>query len=94
MQKFLMMAILTPWLAYGMTSPMIDIKVQVVKVDEIPGLYLLKWDGTYWAQLEVLEYCEEGDVTENQYMEPLPERAKLPEPKREIDLVDSKYYLD
>jgi hypothetical protein len=69
MKRLAFLAIIAPVLNWADISPPININVQLVKVNEIPGLYLLKWYGTYWAQLEVLEYCEDGDVESNQVNE-------------------------
>lgn len=87
MNRLLAMAFLCPSLAFSTISPMIDIKAQIVTLQAIPGLYLLKWDGTYWAQLEVLEMGD-GDVEENQKEEPKIDPTFRPDTK------DSQFYLD
>lgn len=85
MKTLLMILLACPMLLSAELSKMRDIKVQILRSEEIPGLYLIKWEDTYWSPVEILPYCD-GDVPENQTLEP-PEFPPLESESRSLDSV-------
>lgn len=61
MRKLILTTLLGPTLCFGEPSGWFDIEhVRIHQIGDVEGLYLLEWDGTYWAQLELLEYCKKN----------------------------------
>lgn len=70
MRKLLLINLLAPALCFGgHLGPPIDITVRIQQVADAPGLYLLKWDDTYWSPIDMLVWCMD-EVDEDEYIDP------------------------